>query len=205
MLRQVTIFVIVGTFLIGTYYVVAASYVPPEQQNILEQKLDQYMRGLSFDRLMSLDETDRATLIEGMPSDTVRLLIQEAKSHPSFLVETVDDIRQITKSDARFVKLAQLTALKGYEASGTAILVESADKSFVRLENLNITPGIDQHVFLTKDGSASSGVDLGPLKATRGSQNYDATGVDTEMYNVVIVYSKTLDAHYAHARFLKSN
>jgi hypothetical protein len=118
-------------------------------------------------------------------------------------VETVDDIRQQTKSDARFTKLAQLTALKGYEASGTAILVQSADKIFLRLENVNITPGIDQRVFLTKDGSTSSGVDLGPLKATRGAHNYDATGVDTEMYNVVIVYSRSIDEYYAHARFLK--
>jgi hypothetical protein len=204
MLRQVTISVIIGTFLIGTYYVVAASYIPPEQQDVLASKLDQYMAGLSFDKLMSLDEADRAVLIQGMPSETVRLLIQEAKSHPSLLIQTADDIRQQTKSDVRFAKLAQITALKGYEASGTAILVESASQSFVRLENLNVTPGIDQHVFLTKDGSATSGVDLGPLKATRGSQNYDATGIDTEMYNVVIVYSKTLDAHYAHARFLKS-
>lgn len=205
MLRQVTISVVVGTFLIGMYYVVAASYVPPEQQNVLASKLEQYRTGLSFDVLMSLDEAERTALIHGMPSDTVRLLMQEARLHPSFLVETVDDIRQQTKSDARFAKLAQLTALKGYEASGTAILVQSADKAFLRLENVNITPGIDQRVFLTKDGSASSGVDLGPLKATRGSHNYDATGVDTEMYNVVIVYSRSVDEYYAHARFLKSD
>lgn len=204
MLRQVTLFVIIGTFLIGTYYVVAASYAPSEQQSKLAAQLNDFQPGLGFEKLMSMDEAERARLVGLMPSETIRLLTEEAKTRPSFMSESLDDLKLEAGSDLQLVKFSQITALKGYSAAGTAILVQSASGSYLRLENFNVTPGIDQRIFLTKDGSISSGVDLGRLKATVGSHNYAIPPINTEEYNIVIIYSKTLDAYYAHARFLKS-
>lgn len=204
MLRQVTLFVIVGTFLIGTYYVVAASYIPSEQQNKLAAQLNDFQPGLGYEKLLLMDEVERVRLVGLMSSETVRLLTEESKTRPSFVSESLDDLKQVANSDLQLVKFSQITALKGYNAAGTAILVQSASGNYLRLENFNVTPGIDQRVFLTKDGAISSGVDLGRLKATAGSQNYAIPSINTEEYNAVIIYSKTLDAYYAHARFLKS-
>lgn len=202
MLRQVTLSVIIGTFLIGTYYVVAASYIPAEQQNRLAVMLAEYQPGLTFEMLLSMDEVQRAALVQGMPSTTVMLVMQEAKTRPSFASESIDDIRQAAGSDVRLAKFAQVTALKGHGASGTAILIQSEGGEFLRLERFNVSPGLDQRVFLTKDGSIFTGVDLGTLKATSGPQNYVIPHVNTEEYNIVIIYSRTFDEYYAHARFL---
>lgn len=202
MLRQVTISVIIGTFLVGAYYVVAASYIPAEQQSRLAAQLEEFQPGLTFEVLLSMDERQRATLVQNMPSDTVLLLMQEVKSRPSFVSETLDEIRQVSDSDVKLVKFAQVTALKGHSASGTAVLVLSGEGEFLRLEHFSVSPGIDLRVFLTKDGSIFTGVDLGPLKATSGPQNYAIPAVNTEEYNIVIIYSSTFDEYYAHARFI---
>lgn len=199
-----TLFVIAGTLLIGAYYVVDATYVQPAQQDVFSEKLTAFQPGLSFVKMMQMEEPQRAALIHSMPSDTKFLVMQEAKKHPSFVTETVGDIKAQSGSDVRLLKLTQVAALKGYDASGTAALMESGPKSFLRFDGFGVTPGFDQRVYLTKDGSVSTGVDLGLLKATTGSQNYDITGIDTETYNIVIIYSKTFDEYYAHARFLKS-
>lgn len=204
MLRQVTVSIVIGTFLVGMYYVVDASYVQPVREDALAAALERFQPGLSVGVVLAMDEHQRAALVKSMPSDLQLLLVQEAKSRPSFVSESVGDIKKQTGSDARFAKLTQITALKGYDASGTALIIESGGSKFLRLEGFAVTPGIDQRVFLTKDGSVETGVDIGPLKASSGPQNYDATGVDTDTYNVVIIYSKTFDAYYAHARFLKS-
>lgn len=206
MLRQVTIFVMVGTFLIGTYYVGVSSYVAPEQQNKLASSLGEFQTGLTYGKIISLDEHERAALIQSMPSDVVRMVMSEAKLHPSFVSEGVDDIREQSFSDdVTFSKMTQIAGLKGYDASGTAVLVHAGSKVFLRLDEFGVTPGIDQHLYLTKDGSASSGIDLGLLKASSGSQNYDVSGIDIDEYNILIIYSKTFDIHYAHARLAKSN
>ncbi|MDC8438444.1 MAG: hypothetical protein LV468_05515, partial [Candidatus Nitrosotenuis sp.] len=166
MLRQVTIFVMVGTFLIGTYYVGVSSYVAPEQQNRLASSLDEFQAGLTYEKIVTLDERERMALVQSMPSGVVRMIISEAKLHPSFVSESIDDIReQSLSNDVTFSKLTQITGLKGYDASGTAVLVHAGSKTFLRLDEFGVTPGIDQRLYLTKDGSASSGIDLGLLKA----------------------------------------
>ncbi|WP_268542035.1 DM13 domain-containing protein [Candidatus Nitrosotenuis cloacae] len=206
MLRQVTIFVMVGTFLIGAYYVGVSSYVAPEQQNRLASSLDEFQAGLTYEKIVTLDERERATLVQSMPSGVVRMIMSEAKLHPSFVSESIDDIREQSLSDdVTFSKLTQIAGLKGYDASGTAVLVHAGSKTFLRLDEFGVTPGIDQRLYLTKDGSASSGIDLGLLKASSGSQNYDVSGIDLDEYNILIIYSKTLDTHYAHARLAKSD
>lgn len=201
MLRQVTVSVVIGTFLIGMYYVVDASYVQPVREDVLEQKLGQLRPGLSFVKVLQMDESQRSALVQSMPYETRLLVIQEARKYPSFASETVDDIKKVTGSDVRFVKLTQIDRLKGYDASGTASIIESGGKTFLRLEGFSVTPGFDQRVFLTRDGSVEAGADVGLLKATSGSQNYDVTGIDTETYNIVIIFSKTFDVYYAHAKF----
>lgn len=205
MLKAVTISTVIGTFFIGMYYIVEATYVQPEQQNDLTRALDKLSAGLTYDKLVSLEEEERYSLVRFAPSETVRLIMQEAQNRPSFVAESKDKIKEHSKSaELRLVKLTPIAGLKGFEAQGTAGVFMSGDFTFLRLENFEVTPGLDQHIYLTKDGSVASGIELGRLKATEGSHNYDITGIDTETFNILIIYSPTFDTYYAHARFLKA-
>ncbi|MEW6044010.1 MAG: hypothetical protein AB1608_07070 [Thermoproteota archaeon] len=205
MLKAVTVSIVIGTFLIGMYYVVEATYVQPVQQNELASALDDLNPGMTYDQLASLDEYERYLLVRSAPSETIRMLIQESQKYPSFVAESKDQIKEISKStELRLVKLTPIAGLKGFTAQGTAGIFVSGNTTFLRLDSFDVTPGLDQHLYMTKDGSVASGIELGRLKASEGSHNYDITAIDTETYNILIIYSPTFDTYYAHARFLKA-
>jgi hypothetical protein len=205
MLKTITISILIGTFLIGTYYVLAASYLPPVQENKLVSALSQMKSDLTYEKFISMSENERATLVAQMPSSTVQMLLQEAQNHPRYVSEDTDTIKlESDSNDIRFTKLTQLAGVKGYDASGTASIVYAGNMMFLRLEDFSVTSGIDQHLYLTKDGTIASGIDLGLLTASAGNQNYDITGIDVGAYTVMIIYSKTFDTYYAYAKFLKS-
>lgn len=204
MLKTVTLSILIGTFLIGTYYVLAASYTPPTQENKLVSELNKMKTDLTYDKFVSMNENERASLVQQMPSDTIRMLLKEAQSHPTYVAEGTEKIKlQSGSNDLRFTKLTQVTGVKGYDAGGTVSVVYAGSMAFLRLEDFSVANGIDQHLYLTKDGTSSGGIDLGSLKASVGNQNYDITGIDTNAYDILIIYSKTFDTYYAYAKFLK--
>lgn len=205
MLKTITFSIMIGTFLIGTYYVLAASYVPPVPENKLVSALNKMQTDLTYEKFISMNENERMALVKQMPSNTIRMLLEEAQNHPSYISENTDKIKLDSNSnDIRFTKITQITGVKGYDGSGTASIVPAGVMTFLRLEDFSVTSGIDQHLYLTKDGTIASGVDLGPLKASVGDQNYDITGINTDVYNVMIIYSKTFDTYYAYTKFLKT-
>ncbi|MBI5146048.1 MAG: DM13 domain-containing protein [Thaumarchaeota archaeon] len=205
MLKTVTLSIMIGTFLMGTYYVLAASYLPPVHENKLVSALSEMKADLTYEKFISMNENERVSLVQRMPSDTIQMLLKEAENHPSYISEDTDKIKlESNSNDIRFTKLTQITGVKGYDASGTASIVYAGNVAFLRLEDFTVTSGIDQHLYLTKDGTITSGIDLGSLKATIGNQNYDITGIDVDAYNVLIIYSKTFDTYYAYTKFLKT-
>lgn len=205
MLKTITISIMIGTFLIGTYYVLAASYLPPVQENKLVSALSKLKTDLTYDKFVSMNKNERMDLVAQMPSDTAQMLLKEAQNHPRYVSENTDKIKLESNSDdIRFTKLTQIAGVKGYDASGTASIVYAGDMTFLRLEDFSVTSGIDQHLYMTKDGTVASGIDLGPIKASVGNQNYDVTGIDVDAYNVMIIYSETFDTYYAYTKFLKT-
>ncbi|TBR08223.1 MAG: hypothetical protein EPO62_07155 [Candidatus Nitrosotenuis sp.] len=205
MLKTITVSIMIGTFLMGTYYVVAASYVPPVQENKLVSALNNMQTDLTYEKFISMSENERMALVQQMPSNTIRMLLEEAQNHPNYISENTDKIKlESDSNDIRFTKLTQITGVKGYDGSGTASVVYAGNMLFLRLEDFSVTSGIDQHLYLTKDGTIASGIDLGPLKASVGDQNYDITGINTDAYNILIIYSKTFDTYYAYTKFLKT-
>jgi len=204
-LKTITVSIMIGTFLIGTYYVLAASYLPPVQENKLVSALSKMKTDLTYEKFVSMNENERMALVGQMPSGTIQMLLKEAQNHPSYISEDADKIKmESNSSDIRFTKLTQITGVKGYDAGGTASIVYAGNMVFLRLEDFSVTSGIDQHLYLTKDGTIASGIDLGPLRASTGNQNYDITGTDIDAYNVLIIYSKTFDTYYAYTKFLKA-
>lgn len=203
MLRTVTIAVIIGTFLIGSYYVVAASYVQPQRQNALAIALDDVQSGLTYEKFVAMPEDEKYSIIAIMPSNTRFMILQEARDRPSFISENKDQIPVAPGYDLKMTQFTQISGIKGYDAQGTVSVLAAGNEKFLRLENFGVAGGIDQHIYLTKDGTTDTGIDVGLLKATQGDQNYDISGIDLNEYNVMIVYSKTFDTYYAHAQFLK--
>lgn len=204
MLRTVTISVIIGTFLIGSYYVVAASYVQPEQQNKLGMALSEIRQDLTYEKFIVLSEDTKAFLIQTMPSSTRNLILEEARDRPSFAAESKDIMTEISgTSELRMIKLTTISGVKGYDAGGQTTVYVSGKSTFLRLQDFGIASGIDQKLYLTKDGTVDTGIEIGSLRASQGDQNYDISGIDHDTYSILVIYSKPFGLYYGYAKFVK--
>lgn len=79
-----------------------------------------------------------------------------------------------------------------HHAEGRAYTVPLSDGSTIlRLEDFRSTNGPALHVYLATDTSADDYVDLGPLKANMGNQNYEIPdGTDLDRYDEVLIWCK---------------
>lgn len=89
--------------------------------------------------------------------------------------------------------------------SGKALLVESAPGQHVlRFEGFSVRNGPDLFVYLSPsaDGYAEDALDLGPLKASDGSFNYDVpAGTDISRFRSAVVWCRAFSVLFATARF----
>jgi hypothetical protein len=91
--------------------------------------------------------------------------------------------------------------------AGNATLGKTSDgKVVLRFENLNSTNGPDLHVYLSKQVSPAStqqvmdGVEVGKLKATQGTSNYElAASTDITQFKSVVIYCKTFSVVFGYA------
>ena len=86
---------------------------------------------------------------------------------------------------------------------GSAQLIETAPGVFVvRLEDFAVRNGPDLFVYLSPsaDGYAQGAVELAPLKADRGNQNYEVpAGVDPATAGSVVIWCKQFSVLFATA------
>ncbi len=87
---------------------------------------------------------------------------------------------------------------------GTARLIETAPGTWiVRLESFEVRNGPDLFVYLSEspDGYAEGGLELGPLKADRGSQNYEVpAGTDVGAFRSVVIWCRAFSVQFSSAR-----
>jgi hypothetical protein len=87
---------------------------------------------------------------------------------------------------------------------GTARLIETAPGIWVvRLEEFEVRNGPDLFVYLSEspDGYAQGGLELGPLKADRGNQNYEVPAdTDVGAFRSVVIWCKAFAVQFASAR-----
>lgn len=87
---------------------------------------------------------------------------------------------------------------------GTARLIETAPGIWVvRLEDFEVRNGPDLFVYLSDspDGYAEGGLELGPLKADRGNQNYDVPkNTDVRAFRSVVIWCRAFAVQFASAR-----
>jgi hypothetical protein len=86
---------------------------------------------------------------------------------------------------------------------GIARLVETAPGEYVvRFEDFSVRNGPDLYVYLSPgpDGYADGAIELGTLKATDGSFNYEVpAGVSVDGVRSVVVWCKAFSVQFAHA------
>ncbi|MBM3256831.1 MAG: DM13 domain-containing protein [Candidatus Liptonbacteria bacterium] len=131
---------------------------------------------------------------------------------PLFVTREVNEAREeiFTYSRAtppeaapELLSLAQGTfsGLAGHRAEGTATLIQSGGKYFIRFEeNFYVTNGPDVFVHLGKNGKYAPEAQLGPLKGNLGGQNYEIPShIDPALYNEVWVWCRAFSVPFGKA------
>lgn len=103
---------------------------------------------------------------------------------------------------------AQATLLKqgtlmgiGHTVSGTVKIYDSAGKKVVVLDPYSSQNGPDLKVYLSTDESASSYINLGPLKSTTGKQSYEVPGTpDVSTYQYVHIWCEQFSVVFGRAQ-----
>ena len=89
----------------------------------------------------------------------------------------------------------------GHSASGTARIVKSGGKNYLRYENFKTINGPDIYVYLAKDLEAKEYVSLGKVRATEGNINYEIpSGINPEEYPYAMTWCKTFSVLFNYAK-----
>jgi hypothetical protein len=87
-----------------------------------------------------------------------------------------------------------------HPASGTVRIIQADGKTYVRYEDYETINGPDIFVYLAKDLDANEFVNLGRVKATVGSANYEVpAGVDITQYRYVLTWCKAFGVLFNYA------
>lgn len=202
MLRGIAIAVIVGTAAMGAYYLVGPMISQKTITDPLQQALEQVQVGLTYDKFVSMVDSQRDALIEKIPQKTINLMMDEAKKFPTTVSESMQDMISKISSNTQtviFSKQGEFVGLKEHDAKGKAEIISVGKIAFLRFENFEVTNGPDLHVYMTSDGDVSTGIDLGKLKGSMGDQNYALNGVDIKTYHIVVIYSQPFHVYFAEA------
>lgn len=110
---------------------------------------------------------------------------------PLFIVVEIDET-SVTESGQQFDVLHEmLFQPDAHEVSGSLKVIELDGKTYLRFEDFETINGPNLHVWLSKDKSPSGDnyIDLGPLKGTKGSFEYELPeGTDLSEYRYVLVW-----------------
>jgi len=152
-------------------------------------------------------DEQRSALVKKMPQVTIDLIMDEAKKFTTTVSEEMQEMIAKVAPDSnqppKFSKLGTFQGLKGHQATGKAEVITVGDVSFLRFEDFEVTNGPDLHVYMTKKGDVDNGIDLGKLKGNKGSQNYELNGINTNVYNTVVIYCQPFHVYFASATLLE--
>jgi len=108
---------------------------------------------------------------------------------PLFITIKIDDVLPVTSTS--LAQAAPVIGTAGHPAQGTAIIVETEGKMYLRYENFKTLNGPDLYVYLAKTPDAKEFIDLGRLRATEGNVNYEIPNdVDPRDYPYALTWCK---------------
>jgi uncharacterized protein YxeA len=89
---------------------------------------------------------------------------------------------------------------RAHEVEGKAALIGQQGKKILRFEDFDTINGPNLHVYLSSGLGNEDFIDLGKLKATKGSFNYDLEkSIDTDRYNKVLVWCVPFGVLFSYA------
>ena len=204
MLKAVTIAVIIGTAVIGIYYLAGPLFYDRVVNEPLPAALSDLQKDLTYDKFVNMVDEQRKALVEKMSPGTIDLIMAEAKKFTTTVSEDMQEmiakVAPNSQETPKFSKLGMFQGLKGHEAKGKAEVISVGDISFLRFEDFEVTNGPDLHVYMTKNGDVDSGIDLGNLKGSKGNQNYALGEINAEVYNTVVIYCQPFHVYFASAK-----
>lgn len=104
------------------------------------------------------------------------------------------------ESAAMAIKQGMLVGIGGHTASGTATIYKSNGQYVVVLNPYSSQNGPDLKVYLSKNVSASSYLNLGTLQSTMGKQTYSIPGnPNVDEYTYVHVWCERYSVEFARA------
>ncbi len=88
-----------------------------------------------------------------------------------------------------------------HQASGTARIIRSDGKTYVRLEeDFTVSNGPDLFVYLGKNNAYDADTNLGKLKGNEGSQNYEIpSDINLDSYSEVWVWCRAFSVPFGKA------
>ncbi len=123
---------------------------------------------------------------------------------PLFITKTVSEkMEDIVPPSTLFTvsKQGAFSGLAGHSAQGTAQLIQTNGKNYIRLEDdFRVTNGPDLFVYFGNNGSYVAEANLGALKGNVGGQNYEVPPtIDPTAYNEVWVWCRAFSVPFGKA------
>ncbi len=89
----------------------------------------------------------------------------------------------------------------GHYGSGSATVLTDGASYLLRFEEFSVTNGPGLHVYLSRGALVGSGdLDLGALKASQGSSNYNIpAGIDPLEFSYVVIWCVPFSVQFAYA------
>ena len=88
---------------------------------------------------------------------------------PESFTQSLEEGGEVYAMDGPF----EVVGTAGHPAEGTVSVYEGEGKRFLRFENFKTINGPQLHLYLAKDKEANEFIDLGPIRGTEGSINYE--------------------------------
>jgi len=156
---------------------------------------------------------ERTTLVEASPLTTAQELATPSTSPPSATATSASGAEPPRTQTAE--SFTPREVLRGewigaddfHFAEGRAQIIEAAHDQYVlRVEDFSVRNGPDLFVYLSpaSDGYAEGGLNLGELRATDGSFNYDVPpGTDLSAYQSVVIWCEQFAVLFATATLVQ--
>lgn len=150
----------------------------------------------------------RRTLAVVVPLLVVGLPLTWALASPLFirseLVEPTPDAVAAAQPDEMVILAGEVVGADEFHTgSGRVAILKVAPGSYVlRFEDFSVLNGPDLRVYLSPDpsGYARGAVEIGKLKATDGSFNYELpAGIDLSAFRSVVIWCQPFEVQFAHA------
>ena len=125
---------------------------------------------------------------------------------PLFLNKTVNEEAPLISIDSTKEEvISYIGSFSGadsfHQVEGSASVVPTEGKKYLRLENFKSTNGPDLRVYLSRDIEASDYISLGELKGNIGNQNYEIpSNVDLQKYKYALIWCEQFSVLFGHAQ-----